>query len=194
MCLRRFCCHVADRTRRARCLQAEVLPEEWGGDTPFVEISAKKGTGINELLETVALVAEIEEFVANPDRLAEGTVLESHMDKQRGPIANLLVQAGTLRVRPLLLCCDARGRPRRTASEATQFGVGACAALPGSQQSACLRNAACCCRNLKRTRSLVSGGTWRSVVPSSTSLTFCPPRACRRASSSRRAPQLATCA
>jgi translation initiation factor IF-2 len=79
-------------------LQADLLPEEWGGEVPFVEISAKKGTGIDELLETVALVAEVEELVGNPDRLAEGTVLESHLDKSKGPVCSLLVQAGTLKV------------------------------------------------------------------------------------------------
>jgi translation initiation factor IF-2 len=80
-------------------LQAELLPEEWGGSTPFVCISAKKGEGIDELLETVALVAELEELQANPTRAAEGTVLESHLDKLVGPVASLLIQAGTLRVR-----------------------------------------------------------------------------------------------
>ena len=98
--------HRAERSARVSALsaggndvQAELLPEEWGGDTPFVEISAKKGTGIDELLETVALVAELEELVANPERDAEGTVLESHLDKRIGPICSLLVQTGTLRVR-----------------------------------------------------------------------------------------------
>ena len=86
-------------------LQADLTPEEWGGETPFVNISAKKGEGIGELLEMVALVAELEEFVANPDRAAQGTVLESHLDKHRGPVASLLVQAGTLRVRRRSACC-----------------------------------------------------------------------------------------
>lgn len=79
--------------------QADLVPEEWGGDVPFVPISAKKGDGIPELLETLALVAEVEELQANPGRAAEGTVLEAHLDKQVGPVASLLVQAGTLSVR-----------------------------------------------------------------------------------------------
>lgn len=82
-------------------VQAQVTPEEWGGETPFVNISAKQGEGVEELLEMVALVAELEEFSANPDRAAQGTVLESHLDRHRGPVASLLVQAGTLQVR----CC-----------------------------------------------------------------------------------------
>lgn len=81
-------------------VQADLVPEEWGGDVPFVPISAKKGDGIPELLETLALVAEVEELQANPSRAAEGTVLEAHLDKQVGPVASLLIQAGTLSVRP----------------------------------------------------------------------------------------------
>jgi translation initiation factor IF-2 len=80
-------------------VQADLVPEQWGGSTPFVAISAKKGDGIEELLETVALVAELEELQANPSKPAEGTVLEAHLDRQVGPVATLLVQAGTLRVR-----------------------------------------------------------------------------------------------
>jgi hypothetical protein len=79
-------------------VQADLVPEEWGGTVPFVSISAKKGQGIDELLETVALLAEVEEFQANPNRAAEGTVLEAHLNRQVGPVATLLVQAGTLRV------------------------------------------------------------------------------------------------
>lgn len=80
-------------------VQANLVPEEWGGTVPFVSISAKKGMGIEELLETVALVAEVEELQANPERAAVGTVLEAHLNRQVGPVATLLVQAGTLRVR-----------------------------------------------------------------------------------------------
>jgi translation initiation factor IF-2 len=86
-------------------VQAELVPEDWGGETPFVEISAKQGIGMEALLETVAIVAEVEEFVANPEREAEGTVLESHMDRRSGPVCSLLVQAGTLKVSSFLFFC-----------------------------------------------------------------------------------------
>eukprot|EP00892_Ulva_mutabilis_P000960 jgi/Ulvmu1/10865/UM007_0039.1 len=92
--------------------QADLVPEEWGGDVPFVPISAKKGDGIDELLETLALVAEIEELQANPNRAAEGTVLEAHLDKQVGPVASLLVQAGTIAKGDVVQAGAACGRVR----------------------------------------------------------------------------------
>ena len=64
----------------------------------FVQISAKKGTGIDSLLETLLLVAEVGELTANPDRQARGSVVEAHLDRRMGPVATLLVAAGTLRV------------------------------------------------------------------------------------------------
>ena len=73
-----------------------IMPEEWGGDTIFVSTSAKKGEGINDLLETIITVADVKELKANPDRLAVGTVIEAKLDKGRGPVATLLVQNGTL--------------------------------------------------------------------------------------------------
>ncbi|MBQ3494829.1 MAG: translation initiation factor IF-2, partial [Clostridia bacterium] len=75
-----------------------VLPEEWGGDTILVPISAKKGVGIDKLLETVLLVAEMQELKANPQTTAVGTVIEAELDKNRGPIATVLIQSGTLKV------------------------------------------------------------------------------------------------
>lgn len=75
-----------------------LFPEEWGGDTAMVQISAKTGMGIDDLLEQVLLLAEVEELTANPERSAAGTVIEAHLDKQVGPVASLLVQAGTLHV------------------------------------------------------------------------------------------------
>jgi translation initiation factor IF-2 len=74
-----------------------LLPEEWGGDTIFCETSAKKGTGINELLENIQLQAEILELKADPARHAKGTVIEAQLHKGRGPVATVLVQEGTLR-------------------------------------------------------------------------------------------------
>ena len=73
-----------------------IMPEEWGGDTIFVSTSAKKGEGINDLLETIVTVADVKELKANPDRIASGTVIEAKLDKGRGPVATLLVQNGTL--------------------------------------------------------------------------------------------------
>ncbi|MBQ4128208.1 MAG: translation initiation factor IF-2 [Ruminococcus sp.] len=75
----------------------ELIPEEWGGDTPIVPVSAKTQMGVDELLEMVLLVADMKELKANPDRAAKGTVIEARLDKGRGPIATILVQNGTLR-------------------------------------------------------------------------------------------------
>ena len=75
-----------------------VLPEEWGGDAIIVPVSAKKGIGIDELLSMILLVAEMQDLKANPSATATGTVIEAELDKNRGPIASILVQNGTLKV------------------------------------------------------------------------------------------------
>ena len=75
-----------------------LVAEDWGGDTTMVEVSALKGDNLDELLEMILLVAEVEELSANPDRPAKGTVIEANLDRNRGPVATLLVQNGTLRV------------------------------------------------------------------------------------------------
>ncbi len=75
-----------------------VLAEAWGGDVPFVNVSALKNQGIDELLDVVELVAEIGELKANPNRLAIGTVIESRLDRGRGPVATIIVEQGTLKV------------------------------------------------------------------------------------------------
>ena len=75
-----------------------VTPEEWGGDIPFVKISAQTGEGIDLLLETIQTISEVNEYKANPNRYAIGTVIESKMDKNIGGIASLLIQNGTLRL------------------------------------------------------------------------------------------------
>jgi len=75
-----------------------IVPEEWGGDNIFVNVSAKQKIGLEELLETILLVAEVQELKANPNKRARGTVLEAELDKQRGPVARVLIQNGTLRV------------------------------------------------------------------------------------------------
>ena len=81
-----------------------IVPEEWGGDTIFVPVSAKTGEGIEQLLEMVLLVSEVKDIKANPDRSAEGIIIEGELDKGRGPVATVLVQKGTLRVGDYLIC------------------------------------------------------------------------------------------
>ncbi len=110
-----------------------LMPEEWGGDVPYVNISAKKGIGIDELLETVTVVAELAELKANPKRMAYGSVIEGRLDKGRGPVATLLIENGTLRsgnpivvgatygrVRQLV---DDRGREIKSAGPATPVEI-----------------------------------------------------------------------
>lgn len=89
-----------------------LVPEAWGGDTIFVPISALKGTGVDQLLEMIQLVAEMKELKANSKRLAMGTVIEAELDKGRGPIATLLVQNGTLSVGDIVVCGDTWGKIR----------------------------------------------------------------------------------
>lgn len=89
-----------------------LVIEEWGGDIICCEVSAKKKTGIEHLLEMVNLTAEVLELKANPDRLAVGTVIEARLDKGRGPVATLLVQKGTLRTGDVLIAGTSVGRVR----------------------------------------------------------------------------------
>lgn len=89
-----------------------LVPEDWGGDTIFVKISAKKGTGIDDLLEMILLVAEIEEFKANPENVARGAVIEAELDKGKGPIATLLVQNGSLHIGDPIVVGNTFGRVR----------------------------------------------------------------------------------
>ncbi|WP_026585493.1 translation initiation factor IF-2 [Bacillus sp. J33] len=89
-----------------------LVPEAWGGDTIFVPISAIKGDGIDELLEMILLVSEVEEYKANPDRNAVGTVIEAQLDKGRGSVATLLVQNGTLKVGDPIVVGNTFGRVR----------------------------------------------------------------------------------
>lgn len=90
----------------------DLVCEDWGGDVICVPVSAKTGEGIDDLLESVLLVAEVQELKANPDRLAKGTVIEARLDKGRGPIATLLVQNGTLKQGDVLIAGTAVGRVR----------------------------------------------------------------------------------
>ena len=94
-----------------------VVPEDWGGDTMFVEVSAKTGQGIDELLERVLLQAEVLDLKAARDCPAKGLVIESRLDKGRGPVATLLVQAGTLRQGDIVLAGSVFGRVRAMLDE-----------------------------------------------------------------------------
>jgi translation initiation factor IF-2 len=120
--------------------ELELMPEEWGGKTVTVEVSAKKKTNLDLLLEMILLVSDIGELKANPKRSATGTVLEAKLDKGRGPVATVLVQDGTLavgdtfiagpivgRVRALI---DDRGRPTKSAGPSTPVEVLGLAGLP----------------------------------------------------------------
>ena len=89
-----------------------LISEEWGGDVPFLPISAKTGEGIDDLLETISLTADVAELVAHPDREAQGTVIEAFLDKQRGPIATVLVQAGCLSIGDAVQIGAAYGKVR----------------------------------------------------------------------------------
>lgn len=90
----------------------ELLPEEWGGDTVVVPVSAKTGEGIEKLLEMIILVADMQELRANPGRMARGTIVEAQLDKGRGPVATVLVQNGTLKTGDTIIAGVAYGRVR----------------------------------------------------------------------------------
>ncbi len=90
-----------------------LMPEDWGGDTVFCQISAKQNLGIDELLETLTVVAELADLKANPNRYGLGTVVEGKLDKGRGPVATVLVQNGTLRIGDPIVVGTAFGRVRQ---------------------------------------------------------------------------------
>ncbi|MFC0395002.1 translation initiation factor IF-2 [Paenibacillus mendelii] len=90
----------------------ELVPEEWGGDTIFVNVSAKQRMGLEELLEMILLVAEVNDYKANPDKRARGTVIEAELDKGKGPVARILVQHGTLKVGDAFVAGNCFGRVR----------------------------------------------------------------------------------
>ncbi|HEU4988032.1 MAG TPA: translation initiation factor IF-2 [Rhizobiaceae bacterium] len=102
---------------RTELLQHEVFVESMGGDVLDVEVSATKGTNLDKLLEAILLQAEILELKANPDRTAEGVVIEAKLDRGRGPVATLLVQAGTLRPGDILVAGNEWGRVRALFNE-----------------------------------------------------------------------------
>ncbi|MEG0277400.1 MAG: translation initiation factor IF-2, partial [Coprobacillus sp.] len=97
-----------------------LLPEEWGGDVIYKQISAKKGDGIKELLETLSIIAEVNELKANPKRYAYGTVLEARLDKGKGVVSTLLVQNGTLRIGDPIVVGNTFGRVRQMYNDRKQ--------------------------------------------------------------------------
>jgi translation initiation factor IF-2 len=103
---------------RAQLTEYGLVAEEFGGQSLFVDVSARNGTGIDSLLEAVILTADAElDLRANPDQQAQGTAIEAHLDKGRGPVVDVLVQRGTLRVGDSIVCGDAFGRVRAMLDE-----------------------------------------------------------------------------
>ncbi len=100
-----------DRVKK-ELAEVGLIPEDWGGETIFVNVSAKQGMGIDELLEMMVLQAEVLELKAVPERPARGHVIESRLDKGRGPVATLLIQEGTLRVGDAIVCGLHHGKVR----------------------------------------------------------------------------------
>ena len=89
-----------------------LIPEAWGGKTPFVHVSALRKQGLDELLDVIQLISEIEEFQANPNRLAKGTVIEASLDKGRGPVATLIIETGTLKIGDYIVIGNTYGKVR----------------------------------------------------------------------------------
>ena len=104
--------HIDPDRVKQQLTEYELVPEEWGGDTIMVPVSAKTGMGLDSLLESLLLVTEIKELEANPDKRATGTVLEAKLDKGRGPVATILVSNGTLNVGDSLIAGSATGKIR----------------------------------------------------------------------------------
>ena len=119
-----------------------LVPEEWGGDTVFVPVSARQGTGIDHLLDMILLVADLHGMKANPDRKATGTVIEAELDKGRGPVATVLVQNGTLRIGDhyvigqawgkVRAMVDDRGKPVKKAPPSMPVEVTGLSEVPGA--------------------------------------------------------------
>ncbi len=92
--------------------ELELIPEDWGGETIMVPVSAHKKTGISELLEMILLVAEMQDLKANPDIPAHGTIIEAQLDKGRGPVATVLIEKGTLRIGDTIIAGTSYGKVR----------------------------------------------------------------------------------
>ncbi len=117
--------------------QYGILPEEWGGESQFVHVSAKAGTGIDELLDAILLQAEVLELKAVRKGMASGAVIESFLDKGRGPVATVLVREGTLHKGDIVLCGFEYGRVRAMRNELGQEVLEAGSVHSGGNPSAC---------------------------------------------------------
>ena len=104
--------HIDVERVKNELLQHDLVPEEWGGDTILVPVSAKTGEGIDDLLETINLVAEMQDLKANPNREARGSIIEAKLDKGKGPVASIIVQNGTLRTGDNVITGMTMGRIR----------------------------------------------------------------------------------
>lgn len=100
-----------DRVKQ-QLADAGLIPEDWGGDTPTVEVSAREQLGIDDLLEMILLVAELGELKANPRKPAVGTIIEAEMDRSKGPLATVLIQNGTLNLKDIVVAGEVFGRVR----------------------------------------------------------------------------------
>ena len=110
--------------------EAGIIPEAWGGDTMFVNISAKSGMGIDDLLERILLISELEGYKANPNRYASGTVIESKIDKSSGVVSTLLIQNGTLRIGDNIVVGNYAGRIRTLKNDRDESLVSAGPSMP----------------------------------------------------------------
>ncbi len=117
-----------DKVKNAMA-EHDLMPEEWGGDTIFVECSAKSGQGVQDILETILVVSEVRDLKANPNKLATGTVVEAKLDKGRGPVTTLLVQNGTLRQSDSIVVGACYGKVRKMTND---LGQEIKEALPGT--------------------------------------------------------------
>ena len=102
---------------RQQMVEQGIVPSEWGGTYEFVDVSAKARTNLDDLLETILLVADLEELKGDPDGRARGAVIEAHLDKGRGPVATVLVQRGTLDVGDALVSGTAYAKIRAMLDE-----------------------------------------------------------------------------
>jgi translation initiation factor IF-2 len=106
-----------DRVKQ-QLAELEVVPEEWGGEVPFVQVSARDKLGLDDLLETILLVSDVHELKSNPNQLASGTVIEAKIDRNRGPVATVLIQSGTLNLRDVVVAGATWGRVKAMLDDA----------------------------------------------------------------------------
>ena len=117
-----------DKVKNAMA-ELDLMPEEWGGDTIFVECSAKTGMGVQDILETILVVSEVKDLKANPNKLATGSVIEAKLDKGRGPVTTVLVQNGTLKQSDSIVVGSCYGKVRKMTND---LGKEIKEALPGT--------------------------------------------------------------